>query len=72
MGALGVRPEEAVAIEDSPNGITSAKGAGLYCVVVPNQMTRDLDLDHADLRLESLADMPLPQVMERANSGQSR
>ena len=67
--ALGVRPEDAVAIEDSPNGIASAKRAGLFCVAVPNQMTRDLALDRADLRLESLADMSLAQLVSRANSG---
>ena len=67
--ALGVGPEDAVAIEDSPNGITSAKRAGLFCVAVPNQMTRNLHLDHADLRLESLADMSLAQLVDRANGG---
>jgi HAD superfamily hydrolase (TIGR01509 family) len=70
--ALGVRPENAVAIEDSPNGIASAKQAGLYCVAVPNQMTRDLCLDGADLRLESLAEMSLAQLVHRANSGRGR
>lgn len=70
--ALGVRPEDAVAIEDSPNGITSAKRAGLFCVAVPNQMTRELHLSHADMRLESLAEMSLAQLVDRANSGHGR
>ena len=70
--ALGVHPEDAVAIEDSPNGITSAKRAGLFCVVVPNQMTRELHLNHADLRLESLADMSLAQLVDRANGARGR
>ena len=72
VDALGVRPEDAVAIEDSPNGITSAIRAGLFCVAVPNQMTRDMRLDHADLRLESLADMSLAQLVDRANAGHGR
>jgi HAD superfamily hydrolase (TIGR01509 family) len=70
--ALGVRPEEAVAIEDSPNGITAAKRAGLFCVAVPNPMTRDLPLDHADLRLESLGEMPLAQLVDLANGNAVR
>ena len=70
--ALGVHPEDAVAIEDSPNGITSAKRAGLFCVAVPNQMTRELSLDDADLRLESLADMSLDDLLQRANIGHDR
>jgi HAD superfamily hydrolase (TIGR01509 family) len=61
--ALGVRPEEAVALEDSANGVTAAKRAGLYCVAVPNAMTHELPLDHADLRLNSLADMTLPNLI---------
>ena len=60
---MGTRPENALAIEDSANGITAAKRAGLYCVVVPNEMTKDMSIDHADLRLESLSDMPLKALL---------
>jgi HAD superfamily hydrolase (TIGR01509 family) len=60
---LGVAPYEAVALEDSPNGIASAKAAGLWCVAVPNPLTRDLDLSRADVRLDSLANLPLDQLL---------
>ena len=63
--ALGVAPDEAVAFEDAPNGVAAAKAAGLWCVAVPNALTRDLDLSHADLRLASLADEPLEWILER-------
>lgn len=36
---LEVRPEEALAIEDSLNGATAAVAAGLSVVVVPNEIT---------------------------------
>lgn len=62
---LGVQGREAVALEDSPNGIRAAKAAGMYCVAVPNTLTRQLALDEADLRLESLADMPLEMLLEK-------
>jgi HAD superfamily hydrolase (TIGR01509 family) len=65
LDCLGVAAGEAVAIEDSPNGITAAKSAGLRCVVVPNSITAGLDLSQADLRLTSLADVTLPQLLER-------
>lgn len=55
--ALGVEPGEAVAVEDSLNGITAAKAAGLRCVAVPGPMTRHLDLSAADLWVESLVDV---------------
>lgn len=51
---LGVEPEQALALEDSPNGVTAAKAAGLWCVAVPNTITGGLDLSHADLKLPSL------------------
>jgi HAD superfamily hydrolase (TIGR01509 family) len=63
LKALHVRPEQAIALEDSPNGILAAKRAGLFCVAVPNALTRELPLDHADLHLTSLADMRLEQLL---------
>lgn len=51
---LGVKPEEALAIEDSPNGVAAAKAAGMWCVAVPNVITGGLDLSRADLVLPSL------------------
>lgn len=60
---LGTRADQALALEDSPNGVQAAKDAGLYCVAVPNQMTRHMGFDHADLRLNSLADIPLRQLL---------
>jgi HAD superfamily hydrolase (TIGR01509 family) len=62
---LGVRPEQAIALEDSANGIAAAKGAGLRCVAVPNPMTVGLDLSAADLRLTSLADLSLAELLEK-------
>jgi HAD superfamily hydrolase (TIGR01509 family) len=62
---LGVGPEEAIALEDSPHGITSAQAAGLFCVVVPNPLTSRMPTDHADLELDSLADMPLEGLLSR-------
>ncbi len=63
LDALGLDAAEAIALEDSPNGIAAAKAAGLFCVAIPNAMTRDLDLDAADLRLTSLADLPLVELL---------
>ncbi len=65
LEATGVRAEEAVALEDSPNGVLAAKRAGLACVAVPNALTARLDLGHADLRLGSLADLPLAELLDR-------
>ena len=62
---LGVAPHEAVALEDSPNGIAAAKAAGLWCVAVPGALTENLDLGSADVRLPSLAGTALDDLLER-------
>lgn len=63
LAGLGLTPAEALVLEDSPNGVTAAKRAGLYCVAVPNALTATLPLDHADRRLASLADLPLSALL---------
>ena len=62
---LDVTADEAIAFEDSPNGITAAKAAGLYCIAVPNPITATLDVTHADLVLPSLEDVPLAELLRR-------
>lgn len=62
---LGVTAGETIAFEDSPNGIAAAKAAGLRCVAVPNPITSTLDLSAADLRLDSLGDLGLDQLIAR-------
>ena len=63
LAALGVRADGAFALEDSPNGVRAAQHAGLFCVAVPNIVTSQLSLAHADMRLTSLAEMPLPVLI---------
>jgi HAD superfamily hydrolase (TIGR01509 family) len=63
---LSLRPHEAVAIEDSPNGIRAAKDAGLFCLAVPTEVTRGMDLAAADLVVASLADLPLAALLRIA------
>jgi HAD superfamily hydrolase (TIGR01509 family) len=62
---LGVAANEAIAIEDSPNGIASARAAGLFCVGFPNDVTSALDLSQADVVVESLEDVSLADLLER-------
>ncbi len=60
---LGAKAEDAMALEDSPHGITAAKGAGLYCVGVPNPLMAHLDLSEADVVYESLAGVGLAELV---------
>jgi HAD superfamily hydrolase (TIGR01509 family) len=65
LAALGLGAEEAIALEDSPTGIAAAKRAGLFCVAVPNPLTRALALEEADVRLASLEELPLERLLQR-------
>jgi HAD superfamily hydrolase (TIGR01509 family) len=51
---LEVVAADAVAFEDSPNGVAAAKAAGIYTVAVPNAVTGAFDLSAADRVVESL------------------
>ena len=64
LDELGVSAEEAVAFEDSPNGASAAKAAGIYVVGIPNEVTKDLGLgETADLVVDSLADLPPDELL---------
>jgi HAD superfamily hydrolase (TIGR01509 family) len=67
LGLLEVDADEAVAFEDSPNGVLAAKAAGVFCVAIPNEVTRELGLQEAgaDLVLDSLADLPPETLFSR-------
>ena len=65
LECLGVSATEAIAIEDSPNGVAAAKRAGLRCVAIPNSITAKLDLSGADVLLRSLAEITLADLLEK-------
>lgn len=54
---LGVRPAEALAVEDSLNGATGAHRAGLRVVVTPNDVTRNQAFPPEWPRLDGLSDL---------------
>jgi HAD superfamily hydrolase (TIGR01509 family) len=66
LNELGMKPKEAIVFEDSPNGVQGAKRAGIYVVAVPNPLTEQLLFEGADLRLDSLAELPLGDILSRA------
>lgn len=61
---LRLNPSETVAFEDSPNGITAARQAEIFCVGVPNAVSRLLITNHADLLVSSLAEFAPPILLD--------
>jgi beta-phosphoglucomutase-like phosphatase (HAD superfamily) len=62
---LGVDPHTCAAVEDSHNGIRSAKAAGMRVIAIPNpHFPPDEEaLKHADVVLRSIAELT-PEAIE--------
>ena len=65
LDRLNVRNDEALVFEDSPNGVTAARLAGIFVVAVPNPVTSLLQIEGADLMLASLSDLYLPGLLNK-------
>jgi HAD superfamily hydrolase (TIGR01509 family) len=72
LDCLDVPAAEAIAFEDSPNGVRAAQAAGILCVAVPNDLTRRLDLSHADMRVDGLGGHPLRRLLEDAAAARAQ
>jgi HAD superfamily hydrolase (TIGR01509 family) len=68
LESLDLKPSEVIALEDSPNGIKSAKAANLFCIAVINTMTSQMDLSQADIILSTLEGINLEEIIFRVNS----
>ncbi len=64
---LGILPDQAAAIEDSPNGIKAARAAGVFCVAVPTPVSAGLDLSQANLVMSSLDQLSLNHLIDLFN-----
>jgi beta-phosphoglucomutase-like phosphatase (HAD superfamily) len=65
---LGLRGEQAVAVEDTPHGVTAAAAAGIATVAIPNPFVAAEAVAAADLVLASAAERPLAEVLREVSS----
>ncbi|NIW44654.1 MAG: HAD-IA family hydrolase [Gammaproteobacteria bacterium] len=72
LDSLSISANEAIVLEDSPNGVTAAKRAGIFTIAVPNPMTVELNLDHADLQISSLEELDLQGAISYAENRKTR
>ena len=54
---LSVSPTRCIAIEDSKNGVLSAKNAGMYCIGFRNGFNDEQDLSRADMIIQHFAEL---------------
>ncbi|MFL5731631.1 MAG: HAD family hydrolase [Chloroflexia bacterium] len=59
---LGVDPRGCIAIEDSTNGVLSARRAGMFCIGFRNGFNEEQDLAEADALIESLTELDYPTL----------
>jgi HAD superfamily hydrolase (TIGR01509 family) len=69
LNRFGLRGHEAIAFEDSHTGALAAKRANLWAVAVPNESTAHHDFSHVDLRVASLAEVSLADLINRFERG---
>ncbi len=60
----GLRPEECIVVEDSERGLVSARAAGLECLIVVSEWTKDGDFRKATKVLGSIRCVP-EEVLRR-------
>lgn len=63
LTCLGVAAHETIAIEDSPNGSEAALRAGLYCVLVPNAITKFLTFKEVHHTSDSLEHVNIKEII---------
>jgi HAD superfamily hydrolase (TIGR01509 family) len=68
LNRFGLRGHEAIALEDSQTGCLAAKRALLWVVAVPGPSTRHHDFAGADLRVASMAELNLENLVARFGS----
>jgi HAD superfamily hydrolase (TIGR01509 family) len=60
LDVLGVAAQDAIAIEDTPNGIKAAKAAGLYCIGYVSDP--DYDRSEADLVVDDFSHLDIERL----------
>lgn len=64
---LGISGKEAIAFEDSLHGSNAATAAGIHCIVVPNPVTSHMEFKDYHLRLSSMEEKELSDILADFN-----
>lgn len=65
LSRFGLRGHEAIAFEDSHTGSLAAKRANLWVIAAPNVSTAHHDFTHADVKVSSLAEVSLDELVRK-------
>lgn len=67
---LGVEPQSCVVMEDSRNGVVSAREAGMYCIGFRNGFNDEQDISAANVIVSSYAEIDLNAIASDLRSRQ--
>ena len=65
MGRHGLRPDQCIVVEDSERGLVAATAAGVDCIIVLSEWTKDGDFTKAVAVVEDITGVP-EEVLRRA------
>lgn len=68
LEVLDIKPDEAIVFEDSMNGLLSARKAKIPVVVIPNPVTEHLPFNDYLLRINSMKEYSLTDIIQIAKS----
>ena len=68
MERHGLRPDGCIVVEDSERGLAAATAAGVDCIIVLSEWTRDSDFAKAVAVVENITGVP-EEVLRRADRG---
>lgn len=54
---LGLEKENCIAIEDSETGLEAAKNAGIKCIAIPNEFTKNQNFSSAEMLLSDIKEL---------------
>jgi beta-phosphoglucomutase-like phosphatase (HAD superfamily) len=72
LKVMNLRPGDALAFEDSENGLRSARAAGLTTLITVNDYTLEHDFNDAGIVLDSMGEPDEPFTVLRGNAGGAR
>ncbi len=58
LADLHLSAQETVVIEDSVQGVEAAHAAGIRCIAIPNDFTKDEDFSLATIKIENIKQLP--------------
>ena len=65
LRTFGLTPQQALAFEDSPNGVKAAQEAGIPCILVESDITKNVPFELTQMKIPSMDVVPLDTLLHK-------